>query len=75
MRELKDRVAVVTGAAGGIGRAFALELARSGMHIVLADLNEPGMRAIAREVEALGRRCTVVQTLGAARRASHQRAA
>ena len=36
--ELKDTVAIVTGAARGIGRGIALELARAGAHIVIADL-------------------------------------
>jgi NAD(P)-dependent dehydrogenase (short-subunit alcohol dehydrogenase family) len=62
MRELKDRVAVVTGAAAGIGRAIALELARAGMHIALADVDEPGMRAVAGEITALGRRTLCVAT-------------
>jgi NAD(P)-dependent dehydrogenase (short-subunit alcohol dehydrogenase family) len=62
MRELKDRVAVVTGAAAGIGRAIALELARAGMHIALADVDEAGMRSTAAEIEALGRRTLCVTT-------------
>ena len=36
MIELKDRVAIVTGASRGIGRAIALGLARSGCHVVIA---------------------------------------
>jgi short-subunit dehydrogenase len=62
MRVLQDRVAVVTGAANGIGRAIALELARSGMHITLADVDEAGMSRAAAEVEALGRRALCVPT-------------
>lgn len=38
MRDFTGKVAVVTGAASGIGRAYALELARLGMHLVLADV-------------------------------------
>ncbi len=40
---LKDRVAVITGAAGGIGRAIALSLARRGCHLALADIDEAGL--------------------------------
>ena len=40
MRELKGKVAVVTGAASGIGRAMAERFAREGMKVVLADIEE-----------------------------------
>ncbi|HXC07816.1 MAG TPA: SDR family NAD(P)-dependent oxidoreductase [Steroidobacteraceae bacterium] len=40
---LKDRVAVITGAGGGIGRATALSLARRGCHLALADIDEAGL--------------------------------
>ena len=61
MRVLKDRVAVVTGAGGGIGRSLALEFARAGTHLSLADVDEARLVAVARDVEALGRRaCKVV---------------
>jgi NAD(P)-dependent dehydrogenase (short-subunit alcohol dehydrogenase family) len=62
MQALKDHVAVVTGAAGGIGSAIATELARAGMHVVLADIDESGMRATAAKVEAMGRRTLCVPT-------------
>lgn len=46
MRELQGRVAVVTGAASGIGRAMASRFARAGMKLVLADIEEePLVRA------------------------------
>jgi NAD(P)-dependent dehydrogenase (short-subunit alcohol dehydrogenase family) len=57
LRDLKDRVAVVTGAGNGFGRAIALELARAGMHVVAADFDAAGARRTADEVTALGRRC------------------
>jgi NAD(P)-dependent dehydrogenase (short-subunit alcohol dehydrogenase family) len=62
LRVLRDRVAIVTGAANGIGRALALELAREGMHIALADVDEAGMARTAGEVDALGRRALCVAT-------------
>jgi NAD(P)-dependent dehydrogenase (short-subunit alcohol dehydrogenase family) len=62
MKILANRVGVITGAAGGIGRALALELAREGMHVVLADVDEPGMALLAQEVGTLGRRCSIVRT-------------
>lgn len=62
MRELKDRVAVVTGAGSGIGHALALELARAGAHVVAADIDEASAQATAREVETLGRRSLAVVT-------------
>jgi NAD(P)-dependent dehydrogenase (short-subunit alcohol dehydrogenase family) len=62
VRELQNYVAVVTGAAGGIGRALSLELASAGMHIVLADRDEAGMETVAAEVRALGTRALCVPT-------------
>jgi NAD(P)-dependent dehydrogenase (short-subunit alcohol dehydrogenase family) len=53
---LTDRVAVVTGAAVGIGAAVALGFARFGAHLALCDRDAPNLAATAREVLALGRR-------------------
>ena len=52
-RELSRRVAVVTGAAGGIGRAIAERLAREGAHVVLLDIDIPGAKEV--EEELVGR--------------------
>ena len=56
MRELAGRVAVVTGAASGIGRALAFELAREGALLALSDVDEPGLADTRQRAEALGAR-------------------
>src|SRR5690625_3826249 len=48
---LKDKVALITGAASGIGKACATELARQGAHIVIADLNEEGAQQAAEKIQ------------------------
>ena len=53
---LQGKVAVVTGAASGIGQGTALRFAEEGTDLLLADLNEAGLAETARQVEALGRR-------------------
>lgn len=53
---LKDKVAVVTGAANGIGRASALRLAREGAHLALLDIEADTLADVAAEVRATGRR-------------------
>jgi 3-oxoacyl-[acyl-carrier protein] reductase len=54
--KLEGRVAFVTGAAQGIGRAIALALAEDGADLALGDLNLEKLEATAREVEGLGRK-------------------
>ena len=51
---LEKRVAIITGAAQGIGRAYALRFAREGAHVVVADIREEQARAVAAECSALG---------------------
>jgi len=51
---LERRTAVVTGAAGGIGRAIAVSLARRGCHLALADIDEVGMAGTAEMVQQHG---------------------
>ncbi len=52
---LTDRVAVVTGAAQGIGRACALALARFGAHVAICDRDVAQLDAVAAEIEGFGR--------------------
>ena len=60
--ELKGQVAIVTGAGRGIGRAVAMELARQGADIVIAELDQAGAKRTAEEVGALGRRAVATPT-------------
>jgi 3-oxoacyl-[acyl-carrier protein] reductase len=59
--ELKEKVALVTGAAQGIGKAVALMLARHGADVVVADVNLEKAEETAREVEAIGRGAMAVK--------------
>ena len=54
MQHLTDRVAVVTGAASGIGLAMAQRFAREGMRLVLADIEPDRLASALTEVQALG---------------------
>ena len=54
MANLKGRIALVTGASQGIGRACALELARAGAIVALAARNEAKLAEVAAEIEAQG---------------------
>src|SRR4051812_33440126 len=58
--DLTGRVALVSGAAQGLGRAMALALAEAGADLVLADRNADGMRQTAERITSLGRRALPV---------------
>lgn len=59
MRGLTDRVALVTGAGGGIGAAICERLAEEGCHVALLDRDAEAARAAGKRVEAHGRRASV----------------
>jgi 2-deoxy-D-gluconate 3-dehydrogenase len=62
---LTNRIAIVTGASQGIGRAIALGLARAGAHVVLAKYPRGGdqeIQAVKADIEALGRQAMIVPT-------------
>src|SRR2546423_935702 len=59
MKEFRDKVAVITGAASGIGRALAGRCAREGMKVVLADVEPAALAQAESELRASG-----AETLG-----------
>ncbi len=59
---LDDRVAIVTGAGNGIGRATALALAQAGAHVVAVDVDAGAAKGAADAVAALGRRSLALDT-------------
>ena len=60
-RDLRGRVAVVTGGASGLGAAMAHEYARAGMHVAVLDIDEPRAREVAAELATLGVDAEVVR--------------
>ena len=56
------KVALVTGGAIRLGRAIALELARQGADVVIAEMDQAGAKRTAEEVGALGRRSLATTT-------------
>ncbi len=54
MDRVKDKVAIVTGGAGGLGRAEALLLAKEGAKVVVTDIDEDTIRNVAEEIRSAG---------------------
>ncbi|TSA45953.1 MAG: SDR family oxidoreductase, partial [Deltaproteobacteria bacterium] len=58
---LKGKVAIVTGAAQGIGREIALGFAQYGADIAAVDLNEERLQTLKSDIDALNRRCLILK--------------
>src|SRR5689334_4498405 len=59
---LDGKVAIVTGASRGLGRAMAVALAGAGADVAVAARSKPDLEETARQIEAQGRRALVVPT-------------
>src|SRR5690625_3499515 len=54
MSRLKDKVAIITGSASGIGKAIAELFGKEGAKVVVADFNEEGLNSTVNELESKG---------------------
>ena len=61
MKDLKGKVAAVTGAASGLGRSMALAFAAEGMDVALADVDQTGLSPVEDEVQAKGVRAITLK--------------
>lgn len=61
MYSLEGKVALVTGAGRGIGRAIALRLAQEGADVAVVDIDEAGARSVAQEARSVGRRALSIK--------------
>ena len=59
--DLKNKIAIVTGAAQGIGKVIALGLAKCGADIAISDINDDSLNAAVNEIETLGRRAVAIK--------------
>ena len=61
MKDLTDKWVLITGAASGIGRCMALEFAGQGSNVIIADINDEGMKKVAEEVESKGVKAVTIR--------------
>ena len=61
MDRVRNKVAIVTGGAGGLGRAEALLLAKEGAKVVVTDIDESSIQRVAEEIRAGGGNAICVQ--------------
>ena len=61
MKDLKGKVAAVTGAASGLGRSMALAFAAEGMDVALGDVDETNLSLVEKEVNATGVRSAALR--------------
>ena len=61
MKELKGKVAAVTGAASGLGRSMALAFAAEGMDVALADVDDTDLSSVENEIQGLGVRAITLK--------------
>lgn len=64
MARLKDKVAIITGAASGLGKATALRFAEEGARVIVTDINEPGCEQTAAETKGFFARQDVTSEPG-----------
>ncbi len=58
---LKDKVILLTGAAGGIGRELCLGMAGAGAHMVLCDISADGLAALERQIREMGGQASSIE--------------
>ena len=57
VKDLKNKIAVITGAGSGMGRSLAIQLSKAGATVLLSDINETGLNETRKLVEAANGKC------------------